>query len=174
MPGLAYGFIGVFLLVVENFWRVRVEAPGGCPQLVFLLILYPGISGQSTRGAILAFFFGFSLDSLAGNLPGENAVMYVLAYYAMASGSQVFFPRSLLFSTIFVALLTAVTWIARGLVSIFFLGASESIMGLSAPLLRQVFWNIGGMLVLFPLLSRLEDFRNRAGGRDIFSSRAWS
>ena len=173
MQAVVFTLVGIVLLVAENFLRVSFPIWGLAPQFAFILVIFMGFSGHTLRGLFLGFFLGFAVDSLAGSLPGLNAIIFVVCAAIMVGGKRFFYLRSLPFEVFSVAGASALAVLLRiGL--LYFFGLSR---GLTMVLLRdapkQILVNVVAGLILFPFLFRIDAATDLNRRDSTFSSAAW-
>jgi len=174
MQTAIYAIIGILLLVIENLARVSAPVFGKAPQFTFLLIIFLGFVGHPTRIITLAFIFGYAVDALGGNLPGVNAVIFVICGSIMYGSRRNFYLRSIPFEILSILLMTTLAVLLKiGLLFLFSLGRGLALQLLGA-LPAQIALNLIAGLVMFPILFRIDaatDLNRR--DTEIFSRRTW-
>ena len=146
---------------------------GLAPQLVFLLVIFPGFAARPVMGLVFAFAFGYAFDTLGGNLPGLNAVIFVSAFFVMVEGSRLFYLRSLPFHALAIAALTVLTAFFRIGLLFFFNLENDLLHRLPGTLPYQVALNLLAGMVLFPLFFRVDEWTKKGRWENTFSTWSW-
>ena len=81
---------GLFFVVLQTTLLQTLPAWMGAPDLLFILLIFCAVQVDLVPGILLALFFGFCMDLVAGLFLGVYATVYLLLFLLIKTISQKF------------------------------------------------------------------------------------